>query len=880
MATREISVRRENVIATKKESARNWTSFLWLPLGLILALAAGGLTGVLASYYVNNSRAAQEVSALATYRPSTVTKVYADDGETVIAEFALEKRLPVREKDIPKNVENAILAIEDARFYDHMGIDPRRMVGAAYKNIRTGTFEGASTLTQQIAKNLFLTRAQTFERKFNEWLVALQIERYYTKRQILEMYYNNFFLGAGAYGFEAASRAYFGKAAKDLSVEEAAMLAAIPKAPTQYSPTINPENALKRRNIVLSEMAEQGFISKADADAAKAKPIKLADSAYYQSQARTSATDYPVEEIRRYLEEKYTTRVAQGGLEVFSTINVDAQEHAVKVVRERLRAYDKSRGEWRSNYQLIPAKEEGNPTAKELEAFKHPDWYADDYEKGDFIKGLVMSVDKAKNEALIRFGRYNAVVTAKDMGWGKRQPKDEFRPGLLPEFEVLEVDANNHTLKVQLSQVPEVQAALVCENAKNGEIAAMVGGYDFQTNKFNNATQGLRQTGSAFKPYIYTAAVEWGMTPEMPVSGAPIRRNGWSPQNFDGSHSHPSVPLKTALAKSYNLAAVHLLDQVGIQTGAQMVRRFGITIPMSPYLPSALGASEVPLIEMVSAYSAFPNKGIRVEPHLIRKVVNADGNILEQWENTTYKVTSEYAALTMVELMRAVVQAGGTAPNAQAAGHPLAGKTGTVNDHTDVWFIGYTPTYVTGVWMGNPERKESLGRGMTGGQGALPYFSAFMNFFMKDKPRETFTEAPPMPADIKALNEQRRREELEKREEEETYATTRTYSNSGGRRARTSSGADDGFSVDTDAPDSTTPLNLERDTLPGSKDNINNNPPPVTKPAAAAPKPATEAPKKPETPAASKPEKPSTDDSRQRIVEQPKKKGKKGDDQP
>ncbi|HEX8265081.1 MAG TPA: PBP1A family penicillin-binding protein [Pyrinomonadaceae bacterium] len=873
MATREISLPRTSEIRTERVS-RRWTAFLWLPLALILALAAGGVTGVLASFYVNNSRAAQEVSALATYRPSTVTKVYADDGETVIAEFALEKRLPVREKDIPKKVEDAILAIEDTRFYKHMGIDPYRIAGAAYKNIRTGSFEGASTLTQQIARNLFLTRAQTFERKINEWLVALQIERFYTKRQILEMYYNNFFLGAGAYGFEAASRTYFGKPAKDLSIEEAALLAAIPKSPTTYSPTINPAKALERRNLVISEMAEQGSISKSEADAAKAKPIKLADTAYYQSQQRSSPYDYPIEEIRKYLEEKYTTRVAQGGLEVYSTINADAQELATKVVREKLRAYDRSRSVWNSNYKMIPAKEEGNPTEKELEAFKHPDWYGDDYEKGDYVKGLVMKVDAGKNEAAVRFGKYNVIVTAKDMGWSRRQPKDEFRPGLLAEFEILEVNQDAKTLKLQLSQVPEIQASLVCENAKNGEIVAMVGGYDFHTNKFNNATQGLRQTGSAYKPYVYTAAIEWGMTPEMPVSGAPIRRGGWSPQNYDGSHSHGTVPLKTALAKSYNVAAVHLLEQVGVQTGAQMVRRFGITHPMSPNLASALGASEVPLVEMVSAYSAFPNRGIRVEPHLIRKVINNDGNVLEQWENTTYKVTSEYVALTMVEMMRGVVQAGGTATGANAAGHPLAGKTGTVNDHTDVWFIGYTPTYVTGIWMGNPERKESLGRGMTGGHGAVPYFSAFMSQFMKDKKHETFPDAPPMPADIKALNEQRSREELEKREEESFAVSNRVYT--GTRRSK--SNGDLEFSVDTDIKsDSNAPATLERDTLPGSKRDDDEPPPPVK--SSVEIKPATNLPKKPETPAP-KTDKPASDDSRPRTVEPPKKQGKKGNDEP
>jgi penicillin-binding protein 1A len=348
------------------------------------------------------------------------------------------------------------------------------------------------------------------------------------------------------------------------------------------------------------------------------------------------------------------------------------------------------------------------------------------------------------------------------MGRSGKSPANEFKVGDLAEFLINEVDNEKQTISGTLSQVPEVQAAIVSLNAKTGEIVAMVGGYDFHTSKFNNATQGLRQTGSCYKPFVYTAAVEAGMTPESIVSGAPIKRGGWSPSNYGGSKSHGNVPMKVALAKSYNIAAVHLLDQVGIQAGAQMVRRFGITNPMAPSLPSALGASEASLLEMVSAYSVFPNKGMRVQPHLIRKVMNRDGSLLEEWGKTTYRVTSEYVALTMVEMMRGVVSGGGTAGNANAAGHPLAGKTGTVNDETDVWFIGYTPTYVTGVWMGNPLRKESLGKGMTGGHGALPYFNAFMSQFMKDKKRETFEDAPPIPSDIKALIERKKREEQEK----------------------------------------------------------------------------------------------------------------------
>lgn len=746
---------------------------IWFSAAVVLALCAGGLTGVLASYYLNNSRYSLEVSALATYRPPQVTTIYADDGETILAEFAIEKRIPVKIQDVPDKVTDALLAIEDYRFRDHIGIDPYRIIGAVFKNVTTGKTEGASTITQQLAKNLFLYKDQTYTRKVNEWAVALQIERFYTKDQILEMYMNYVFLGAGAYGFEAGAETYFGKHLKDLNLEEAALLAAIPKSP-EYSPTRSMEKAKMRRDIVLDQMAKYfpEKYSQAEVDAAKAKPIKLADTAYYQALPKSTAWDYPVEEIRRYLEEKYTTRVAQGGLKVYTTINVDAQKTATKIVREKLRAFDKGR-RWRSDYQNILVDSDGQPLTdakdidKALKTYKHADWYGDEYEEGEYIKGLVMTVNPSADQVGVRFGRYKAIVGPQNMGRSGKRPKDELKPGYLAEFLIRKVNNETQTLEVELSQVPEIQAAMVTINSHNGEIACMVGGYDFHTNRFNNATQGLRQTGSAYKPFIYTAAVEDGMTPDMIISGAPIKRGSWMPHNYDGSLSNPNVPMRIALAHSLNIPAVHLLEQVGIQAGAQMVRRFGISNPMAPSLPSALGASEASLLEMTSAYSSFPNKGIRMTPHMIRKVYSRDGTLLESWDNSSSKVTSEYVALTMVDMMRGVTGPGGTAPGASAAGQPLAGKTGTVNDHTDVWFIGYTPTWVTGVWMGNPDKKENLGSYMTGGHGALPYFNAFMDVFMKGKPKESFDGPPPIPSDIKALIARNKREELEKLEEAE-----------------------------------------------------------------------------------------------------------------
>ncbi|HAF16476.1 MAG TPA: penicillin-binding protein [Blastocatellia bacterium] len=822
----------------------------WLPAVLFLALAAGGLTGIIAAYELNYSRAANEVAALATYRPSVVTRVYAGDGETVIGEFALEKRIPLKYEEIPPLMKNAILAVEDARFYDHMGIDPIRIIGATWKNLTSDKVEGGSTLTQQLAKNLFLSKEQTLKRKMNEWALALQIERYYTKNQIMELYANHIFLGANAYGVEAGAETYFGKQAKDLTIGEAALLAGVPKAPSEYSPTSNPARAKERRDLVLDLMAKNGFATPAEVDAAKAKPIQLADTAYYQSQPKSSAFDYPVEYVRQELEDKYTTRVAQGGLSVYTTINVEAQKRAYEVMRAGLRRYDQTHSGWRSSYKMIPTSAnngQGPPTTQEINNYKDPDWYGNDYQQGRYLSGLITKVDHAKNEAIVRFGNYSATVGPADMGWSKRQPKDELKPGYLSEFEIKEVDKKSRRLKVELSQVPAVAGAMMTLNAKTGEMVTMIGGYDFySTSKFNNATQAYRQTGSCFKPFIYTAAVEWGMTPDTTVSGAPISIGSWQPHNYDGSLGNGDLPLKMALAKSMNVPAVHLLQTVGIQTGAQMLRRFGVKVPMAPYLPSALGATEVPLDQMVSAYSAFPNKGIRVEPHMIRRVLDRDGAVLEEWEKTTYKVVNEYVALTMVSMMRGVVQFG-TAAAAGSLGVPLAGKTGTVNDHTDVWFIGYTPTYVTGVWMGYPGRKKPLGNEMTGAHGALPMFIDFMKDFLKGKPKEDFDKAPSMPEDMKELFRQRQRELAAERAQFNEDATKQTDEDT------------------TTLPAANTQPKMEQMTLP---------PPPRVEegPANAQPRGETVTPRV-ETP----PPPPMT---RPREVDPQKKKGKKGDDSP
>src|SRR5215210_1921889 len=370
----------------------------WFPAVLLLALSAGGLTGIVLAYSLNYSRAAEEVKALATYRPSVVTRVYADDEETVIGTFALERRIPLKFQEIPPNVQEAILAVEDARFFEHKGIDPVRIMGAVWKNVTTGSREGGSTLTQQLAKRLFLTTEQSYTRKFNEWVVALQIERYYTKQQIMEMYVNNIFLGAGSYGFEAAAETYFGKQAKDLSVEEAALLAGIPKAPSQLSPTVSMKAATERRDLVLQLLANNGFISQREA--------------YY-------------------------------------------------ALREGLRVYDRGHSGWRGAFQPIgPENADGSVqvTPQQLSSYRHPDWYDERFKAGEYLMGLITKVDKARNEATAHFGAYDAVVTSKDMGRAAgRQPKDEFKVGYLAEFKIKSVDEGSRRLAVEMSQPPAVE---------------------------------------------------------------------------------------------------------------------------------------------------------------------------------------------------------------------------------------------------------------------------------------------------------------------------------------------------------------------------------------------------------------------------------------
>jgi penicillin-binding protein 1A len=719
-----------------------------------LALIAGGMTGLVFTYQLSLSDYADDVDGLANYKPPQVTKVFADDGKTLIGELSLERRIPLDYKAIPERMKQAILAIEDTRFYDHLGIDPVRLSGAVLESVlRQRGARGTSTLTQQLARGLFLSRERTNTRKIKEALYALQIERVYTKEQIITLYCNQIFLGGGAYGFEAAANYYFSKNLKDLALEQYALLAALPKGPQQFSPTNNPKAARDRRNLVLQSMADAGFISEQEAETAKAKPLGTQVDDQRGKNDR-SLHAYFLEEVRQELQRIMTETpeadamdVYKAGLSVYTTLDAQAQKWAVDAVRKGARMYERRHG-WKVKFNNVVETENVS-----VEDYRHPSWIAVP-EAGDIITGMVKDVNE--RGAQVSFGSYSAFITAENTGVLAKPPSKLFKRGDLAQFKIESVDRAKKILEVTLDPEPDVQAALVLLDAKTGEIKAMVGGYNFATSKFNHATQANRQTGSVFKPFIYVTALEQGLKPDDVVDDSPFQRGSWAPHNYDEQFMG-EMPLRKALALSRNIPAVRVLDEVGVQNAANMVKRLGLPNPMAPFLPSALGATEEPLLSMVSAYSTFPNGGVRVEPVRIRKVVDRDGKVQYQAAPKSSKVLSDYVAAQMVDMMRGTVQFG-TATAAQSIGHELAGKTGTYNDFTDAWFIGYTPKVVCGVWIGYSDSKKSLGKGESGASAALPFWIDFMQNYLKYKPKDRFGKIPDLPDELKQIQANRARE--------------------------------------------------------------------------------------------------------------------------
>ena len=695
-----------------------------------LALIAAALLGTLAGLLFVYSTDLPQVTDLERYRPSSITELYDQNG-SVIGTFALQRRVIAKYEDYPKVLRDAVISIEDKDFERHWGIDLWRIMGAAYRDLASGSrAQGASTLTMQLSRNLFLNPDRKFGRKVQEIMMAIQIERRFTKEQIFTLYANQIFLGHGVYGFEAGSEFYFSKPAKELTIEEAALLAGMPKGPSAYSPINNPEKALRRRNLVINNMMEDGRITAQQALEAKNRPLNL----HLQSDPINLAPNF-VEETRRYLEKKFgTDQVHEGGLRVYTSLDVELQKTATRALLDGLATYERRHG-WKGHVRNVFA------AGDDFSAYEHADW-SHTPEPGSYFHALVTSVTQAQAE--VRIGKYRGEIRPADMAWtSHRSPNEILSTGDIIYVRVTAVEPE-HKLQLALEQDSGAQGALVAIDNNTGEIRAMVGGRDFDESKFNRATQALRQTGSSFKPYVYAAAVEQGALPDDTIVDAPISFPGvsgtWAPHNYDGKYEG-TISLRRALADSRNIPAIKLAQRVGIKTVIEYVHKFGITSEIQPYLPVALGSAEVTLLEHTAAYSTFPNDGVRLSPHSIRKVTDYDGHIMEQSFADVRDVISAHSARVMVELLRGVVLHG-TGFAASKLNHPLAGKTGTTNDFTDAWFVGFSPSVTCGVWVGYDEKK-TLGEKETGAQAALPIWIEFMKVAIANKKDEQFPEPPP-----------------------------------------------------------------------------------------------------------------------------------------
>lgn len=698
-------------------------------VGCFFAVGAGVLLGL----YYGYSHDLPSIDKLEDYRPDIISEVYSDENIR-IGQFFIERRVLLKYNEIPENFKRAIIAAEDKTFYSHHGIDFMGIGRAAINNLRAGRVTGGgSTLTQQLSKLLFLKPDRRLERKIKEALLSRQIERRYNKKQILTFYCNQIYMGHGAYGVAAAAEYFFGKDPGSLTIEECALLAALPKSPGLYSPIDHPDSALKRRNYIIDRMLEESFISRSAAIAAKRVPIRL----------RTPSRDpniapYFVAWVKRYLDEKYeSAEIWRKGLRIYTTLNVEMQTAANRAVSETLRAYDKRHG-WRGPLDNILG-EGGSETAQELAGFQHSDWKLG-FDVDVIAVGLVMYV--GPQSARVRMGDYFAEVGPKEIAWTrKKSVSDVLRVGDLALFRIVDKDDTTRRLQVTLEQNPQVQGAFVAIDNTTGEVKAMVGGLDYNTSKFNRATQALRQVGSAFKPFVYAAALENGYNLDDTVNDSPVSYTDgmgrvYAPHNYDYIFKGP-ISLRRALAESRNVPAIRIASQVGIPRIIQMVRRFGVTSgAMPPYLPLALGASEITLFDMVSAYTVFPNRGVRYTPYIVRRVEDYNRNVREETTPSSDEVIKPEIADKMVELLRGVVEFG-TATAAKQLKRPVGGKTGTTNDFTDAWFIGFTPSLTAGIWMGRDEKK-SLGNKESGGKAALPGWIRFMRTVLQDTPAETF----------------------------------------------------------------------------------------------------------------------------------------------
>jgi penicillin-binding protein 1A len=694
----------------------------------LLAVAFGSLSGLMLVYSVN----LPQIQDLERYQPITTTELY-DIHSRQFGSFALQRRIDVNYNDFSPILRQAVISIEDKNFESHWGINLFRVIGAAYHDLRSkGRAQGASTLTMQLARNLFLTDERTVSRKLQEIFLSLQIEHRFTKEQIFTLYGNQIYLGHGVYGFEAGAEYYFSKHANNLTLPEAALLAGLPKGPSEYSPILNPDRAFRRRNTVIDAMLEDGAITAAQAETARTAPLGL-----HIEPPPNSIAPWFVEEVRRELDRQFgSDRVHEAGLKVYTTLDLDLQQAANSAVQDGLAAYERSR-DWRGRLLNVIAG------GIALDDFKHPDWTLPTT-PGTYIHALVTSV--LPYQVTARIGKEQVLLTQSDWSWTGFKTADQF----LHVGDIIYVQLTGQDgilLSGKLEQDSGAEGSLLAIDNATGDVLALVGGRDFNLSQFDRATQAERQTGSSFKPYVYTTAVELGATPQETILDTPATFGGWTPHNYEGNYLG-AITLTKAFADSRNIPAVRLAERVGIGRVIATAHSFGITSNIPPFLPVALGSADVTLEQQVDAYSVFPNDGIRVAPRLIRRVTTSDGLPLNEPTSQVTQVISAKTARTMMSMFKEVTHTG-TGAAAAALNHPLGGKTGTTSDFTDAWFIGFSPSITCGVWTGYDNR-QSLGDKESGAIVALPIWIDFMKVAIAAHPDERFPGDTTKPLQLRA----------------------------------------------------------------------------------------------------------------------------------
>jgi len=699
----------------------------WISYGLLILSTAvfGLLGGLLFGYAID----LPEVSQLQEVRPNIVSYVYSDNGQ-LLGQFAVEKRILVAYEQVPELLRKAIVAAEDADFFEHPGIDFQRLFVTVVRDIAYGERKGASTLTMQLSKLLFTGSEKTIERKIKDMLFALEIEKTFSKEQIFTFYCNQIYMGHGTYGIASAADFYFNKSLPELTLAESALLAGIIQVPGRHSPINYPEQSMRRRNVILQRMYDEDLITTRELRKALLEPILVRGKNYEQSPA-----PYFVEWVRQGLEENYSTdQIWEGGLKIHTTLNHDIQVAARRTLREGLKRFDKETVEWTGPVANILQEQ------RDLESYRHPEWQKIFYE-GQLVHGLVL--DSSPSGATVRLGSYTAEIGPEDIAWTEEERVDQIlKTGDLCVFSISEINQSDKTLHATLDRIPEVQGALIAIENRTGAIRAMVGGFDFAYSEFNRATQALRQPGSLFKPFTYVAAIESGYSPSEQILDAPVSfRDGlgrlYAPENSDQVYKG-LISIRDAFALSRNVPTIRLANALGIENVIKVARRFGLQRELPPYLPVALGAAELTLQEITSAFSVFPNNGVRAEPFFLQRVEDYNGVSLQDHRKHFETVISPDVAEQMVYMFRTVVE-NGTARRARVLERPLGGKTGTTNDSTDSWFVGFTPQITVGVWAGHDE-KISLGKRVYGATLALPIWVEFMQKVADELPIQTFAD--------------------------------------------------------------------------------------------------------------------------------------------